>query len=69
MFKTRGVSPVIPSPHVQMTCTIVEWDGSGGLGPEAMFFKPNSGAEFEVWAVSNPGCFTCFCTGFHCTIY
>ena len=33
-----------------MDCNIVEWDGSNGLGPEAMFFKPQSGAEFEVWA-------------------
>merc|ERR1712183_1175385 len=24
--------------------------GGGYLGPEAMFFKPNGGAEFEVWA-------------------
>ena len=36
---------------LQVTCNIVEW-GGGPLGPEAMFFKPNSGAEFEVWAVS-----------------
>ena len=34
-----------------MTCNIVEWDGSGGLGPEAMFFKPSSGGDFEIWAV------------------
>merc|ERR1712203_316134 len=30
-------------------CNIIEW-GGGPLGPEAMFFKPNSGAEFEIWA-------------------
>ena len=23
-----------------------------GLGPESMFFKPQTGAEFEIWAVS-----------------
>merc|ERR1712183_85268 len=34
----------------QMSCNIVEWDGSSGLGPEAMFFKPQSGADFEIWA-------------------
>merc|ERR1711973_422188 len=28
---------------------IIEW-GGGPLGPEAMFFKPNGGAEFEIWA-------------------
>merc|ERR1711981_912096 len=32
-----------------MRCNIIEW-GGGPLGPEAMFFKPNSGAEFEIWA-------------------
>ena len=25
---------------------------SSGLGPEAMFFAPVNGAEFEIWAVS-----------------
>merc|ERR1712127_119480 len=34
----------------RLTCNIVEWDGSGGLGPEAMFFKPSSGGDFEIWA-------------------
>merc|ERR1711936_1501189 len=34
----------------QMSCNIIEWDGSSGLGPEAMFFKPQSGADFEIWA-------------------
>ena len=34
-----------------MNCNIIEW-GGGPLGPEAMFFKPNGGAEFEIWAVS-----------------
>ena len=24
--------------------------GHQDLGPEAMFFKPNGGAEFEIWA-------------------
>merc|ERR1712037_220186 len=33
-----------------MDCNIVEWDGSSGLGPEAMFFELNSGSEFEIWA-------------------
>merc|ERR1711972_387914 len=32
-----------------LNCNIIEW-GGGPLGPEAMFFKPNGGAEFEVWA-------------------
>merc|ERR1711887_192092 len=32
-----------------LNCNPVEWAG-GPLGPEAMFFKPNGGAEFEVWA-------------------
>merc|ERR1712001_770258 len=32
-----------------LNCNIIEW-GGGPLGPEAMFFKPNSGAEFEIWA-------------------
>eukprot|EP00088_Acartia_fossae_P068906 TRINITY_DN8850_c0_g1_i3.p1 TRINITY_DN8850_c0_g1~~TRINITY_DN8850_c0_g1_i3.p1 ORF type:complete len:140 (+),score=34.24 TRINITY_DN8850_c0_g1_i3:29-448(+) len=31
-------------------CTPVEWDYDTGLGPEAMFFYPSSGAEFEIWA-------------------
>merc|ERR1712025_286559 len=34
-----------------LNCNIIEW-GGGPLGPEAMFFKPNGGAEFEIWAVS-----------------
>merc|ERR1712241_1274051 len=33
----------------KMDCNMVEW-GGGPLGPEAMFFHPHSGAEFEVWA-------------------
>merc|ERR1711936_1558642 len=33
----------------KVNCNIVEW-GGGPLGPEAMFFKPNSGPEFEIWA-------------------
>merc|ERR1711935_564677 len=32
-----------------LRCNIIEW-GGGPLGPEAMFFKPNGGAEFEIWA-------------------
>ena len=36
----------------QLNCNIIEW-GGGPLGPEAMFFKPNGGAEFEIWAVSD----------------
>merc|ERR1712172_240626 len=32
-----------------LRCNIIEW-GGGPLGPEAMFFNPNGGAEFEVWA-------------------
>merc|ERR1712203_422134 len=32
-----------------LNCNIIEW-GGGPLGPEAMFFKPNGGAEFEIWA-------------------
>merc|ERR1712029_1257774 len=35
--------------EVTLNCNIIEW-GGGPLGPEAMFFKPNSGAEFEIWA-------------------
>ena len=34
-----------------VTCTPKEWDYDTGLGPEAMLFKPQTGAEFEVWAV------------------
>jgi len=33
-----------------VTCRPAEWVYESGLGPEAMFFKPNSGAEFEIWA-------------------
>merc|ERR1712212_884448 len=33
-----------------LDCDIIEWDGSNGLGPEAMFFSADSGAEWEVWA-------------------
>merc|ERR1712179_457482 len=33
-----------------LDCDIIEWDGSNGLGPEAMFFKADSGSEWEVWA-------------------
>ena len=37
----------------KMTCTPIEWPyPAQDLGPEAMFFKPNGGAEFEIWAVS-----------------
>ena len=35
----------------QLTCNPSEWDFDTGLGPEAMFFKPQTGAEFEIWAV------------------
>ena len=35
-----------------VTCRPAEWVYESGLGPEAMFFKPNSGGEFEIWAVS-----------------
>ena len=40
-------------PHLppQLTCRPQEWGGV--LSPEAMFFTPNVGAEFEIWAVSN----------------
>merc|ERR1719422_1329431 len=35
----------------KMTCTPIEWPyPAQDLGPEAMFFKPNGGAEFEIWA-------------------
>merc|ERR1719323_663680 len=34
----------------QVACRPKEWDGSNGVGPEAMFFTPDSGAEFEIWA-------------------
>ena len=35
----------------KMTCTPIEWPYPGqDLGPEAMFFAPNGGAEFEIWA-------------------
>merc|ERR1712241_168607 len=37
-----------------LNCNIIEW-GGGPLGPEAMFFKPNSGAEFEIWARDRSG--------------
>ena len=37
----------------RVTCRPKEWDGSNGVGPEAMFFTPDSGAEFEIWAVSS----------------
>ena len=37
----------------KLTCTPIEWPyPAQDLGPEAMFFKPNGGAEFEIWAVS-----------------
>ena len=35
----------------QLTCNPAEWDFDTGLGPEAMFFKPQTSAEFEIWAV------------------
>merc|ERR1712183_405735 len=35
-----------------LRCNIIEW-GGGPLGPEAMFFKPNGGAEFEIWYKSD----------------
>ena len=35
-----------------VTCRPAEWVFESGLGPEAMFFKPQTGAEFEIWAVS-----------------
>merc|ERR1711872_678295 len=33
-----------------VTCRPAEWVFESGLGPEAMFFKPQTGAEFEIWA-------------------
>ena len=37
----------------KLTCTPIEWPyPAQDLGPEAMFFAPNGGAEFEIWAVS-----------------
>ena len=36
----------------QLRCTLEEWVYETGRGPEAMFFKPTTGGEFEVWAVS-----------------
>ena len=35
-----------------LRCTLEEWVYESGRGPEAMFFKPVTGGEFEVWAVS-----------------
>ena len=35
-----------------LRCTLEEWVYETGRGPEAMFFKPVTGGEFEVWAVS-----------------
>ena len=35
-----------------LRCTLEEWVYETGRGPEAMFFKPITGGEFEVWAVS-----------------
>ena len=36
-----------------VTCRPVEWKyPEVDLGPEAMFFHPDSGEEFEIWAVS-----------------
>merc|ERR1711879_65347 len=37
-----------------LNCNIIEW-GGGPLGPEAMFFKPNGGAEFEICARDRSG--------------
>merc|ERR1711915_751680 len=34
----------------QVTCRPAEWVFESQLGPEAMFFKPQTGAEFEIWA-------------------
>merc|ERR1712156_750539 len=34
----------------QLRCTLEEWVYETGRGPEAMFFKPTTGGEFEVWA-------------------
>merc|ERR1739847_3231 len=34
----------------QLRCTLEEWVYETGKGPEAMFFKPTTGGEFEVWA-------------------
>merc|ERR1712026_208204 len=33
-----------------LRCTLEEWVYETGRGPEAMFFKPTTGGEFEVWA-------------------
>ena len=35
-----------------VTCRPVEWKyPEADLGPEAMFFHPDSGEDFEIWAV------------------
>merc|ERR1711962_1025941 len=33
-----------------VTCSPAEWVYETGLGPEAMFFHPDSGSDFEIWA-------------------
>jgi len=34
----------------KVTCSPIEWVYSTGLGPEAMFFHPYTGGDFEIWA-------------------
>ncbi|XP_023332096.1 uncharacterized protein LOC111704175 [Eurytemora carolleeae] len=47
-----------------VTCNPVEWDYDTGLGPEAMFFHPNSGESFEIWAWDYHGSIpSASCTG------
>merc|ERR1719427_282261 len=33
-----------------VTCTLQEWDSQQGPGPQAMFFKPETGEDFDIWA-------------------
>lgn len=45
----EGASNEAPA---KVTCRPVEWKyPEVDLGPEAMFFHPDSGEDFEIWAV------------------
>ena len=45
----EGASNAAPA---KVTCRPVEWKyPENDLGPEAMFFHPDSGEDFEIWAV------------------
>merc|ERR1719264_1787051 len=49
----EGASNEAPA---KVTCRPVEWTyPQTVLGPEAMFFHPDNGEDFEVWAVSKIG--------------